>query len=251
MTPAPSRWYDALVRPNHFVIGMTILTLGLAWTGSSVVGNLRRGSDRLTVTGASTQRIRADHATWRITVNSQAPTLAAAYQALQPDLERTAAFLTANGLRPGDLERGVLNSFPIYRTLPNGSTTNEVAAYRASQTITVDSDNVGRIQTLSQKIGDLLAGGVNLELAPPAYTFSKLPEYRVTMLAKATEDARQRAAAIAGKGGSRLAAIASAETGVFQITAPNSTDVGSGGSYDTSTIDKDMTAVISVSFRLD
>ncbi|WP_338440881.1 SIMPL domain-containing protein [Synechococcus elongatus IITB4] len=243
-------WTDRLLHPHHFVVGLTILTLGLAWTGNTVVSNLRRGSDRLTVTGASTQRVTSDRVTWRITVNRQAATLAAAYEALQPDLDRTIRFLQANGVQAAEIQRGVINSFPIYQTLPNGSTTNEVAAYRASQVLTIESAEVARIQTLSQEIGQLLTEGVNLEIAPPAYTFSKLPEYRVELLAKATEDARKRAAAIAQQGGSNLAAIASAETGVFQITAPNSTDVGDGGSYDTSTIEKDMTAVISVSFRL-
>jgi hypothetical protein len=36
--------------------------------------------------------------------------------------------------------------------------------------------------------------------------------------------------------------------GVFQITAPNSHDVRDYGIYDTSTIEKDVTAVVSVSF---
>lgn len=244
------RWYARLIYPHHFVLGMTILTVGLAWTGMSVANNLRRSSDRLTVTGASTQQFKSDRATWQITINHQAPTLAEAYQAIQPDLDRTTRFLTENNVQDSEIKRGVLNSYPIFRTLPNGSNTNEVAAYRATQTITVSSENVDRIQGLSQSIGSLLIEGVSLEIMPPAYTFSKLAEQRVEMLGKATEDARQRAQAIAEKGGSQIGEITSAETGVFQITAPNSTEVSGGGSYDTSTIEKDITAVISVSFSL-
>jgi len=39
-------------------------------------------------------------------------------------------------------------------------------------------------------------------------------------------------------------------TGVFQITVPNSTKVSSWGSYDTTTIKKDITAVMGVTFAV-
>jgi hypothetical protein len=39
--------------------------------------------------------------------------------------------------------------------------------------------------------------------------------------------------------------------GVLQITAADSTDVSDYGVYDTSTIEKDMTAVVSISFAVE
>jgi hypothetical protein len=39
--------------------------------------------------------------------------------------------------------------------------------------------------------------------------------------------------------------------GVLQITQPNSTEVAGYGLYDTSTIDKDVTAVVTVTFGVD
>ena len=68
------------------------------------------------------------------------------------------------------------------------------------------------------------------------------------MLAKATKDARIRAEAIAREAGSNVGAVKRVNTGVFQITVPNSTRVSSWGSYDTSTINKDITAVMGVTF---
>lgn len=70
------------------------------------------------------------------------------------------------------------------------------------------------------------------------------------MLAKATADAKRRAAAIAQQAGSGIGAITQADTGTFQITVPNSTSMSSYGSYDTSTISKDITAVMGVTFRV-
>ena len=44
--------------------------------------------------------------------------------------------------------------------------------------------------------------------------------------------------------------MTNADTGTFQITVPNSTKMGNYGSYETSTIDKDITAVMGVTFRV-
>ena len=71
------------------------------------------------------------------------------------------------------------------------------------------------------------------------------------MLAKATKDAKARARAIAREAGAHIGAITNADTGSFQITAPNSTEASDTGSYDTRTIDKDITAVMAVTFRVD
>ena len=63
--------------------------------------------------------------------------------------------------------------------------------------------------------------------------------------------ARGRARAIAAAAGARIGAITNADTDIFQITAPSSTETSDSGSYDTRTIDKDITAVIGVTFRVD
>ncbi len=73
---------------------------------------------------------------------------------------------------------------------------------------------------------------------------------RVDMLAKAAKDARIRAEAIALQAGSEVGGLKKVNTGVFQITVPNSTRVSSWGSYDTSTIKKDITAVMGVTFAV-
>ena len=84
----------------------------------------------------------------------------------------------------------------------------------------------------------------------PKFTYTKLPEKRIDMLAKATKDARIRAEAIVRETGSELGSVKKVNTGVFQITIPNSTRVSSWGSYDTSTIKKDITAVMGVTFTV-
>ena len=50
--------------------------------------------------------------------------------------------------------------------------------------------------------------------------------------------------------GNSIGSVKSAKMGVLQITAADSTDVSDYGTYDTSTIEKDMTAVVNVSFAV-
>lgn len=71
------------------------------------------------------------------------------------------------------------------------------------------------------------------------------------MIAEATEDAKDRAEAIAKTTGNRIGTVRSAKTGVFQITSRHSTAVSDYGIYDTSSLEKDITAVVSVQFSLE
>ena len=48
--------------------------------------------------------------------------------------------------------------------------------------------------------------------------------------------------------GSGLGQLRGVDVGVFQVTSPNSTEVEDYGVYDTSTLEKDVTAVVNVTF---
>jgi len=84
----------------------------------------------------------------------------------------------------------------------------------------------------------------------PQFTYSRLANKRVDMLAKAAKDARARAEAIVFHSGSEVGGVKKVNSGVFQITVPNSTRVSSLGSYDTTTIKKDITADMGVTFAV-
>ena len=112
---------------------------------------------------------------------------------------------------------------------------------------------VGGVKTVNTgvfQITELLGKGVRVKPSSPEFTYSKLADKRVDMLAKAAKDARIRAEAIALQAGSEVGGLKKVNTGVFQITVPNSTRVSSWGSYDTTTIKKDITAVMGVTFAV-
>lgn len=239
-----------LRRTPPLVFAMAVLSLGLIGATGVLVKGIRRANDTITVTGASTERIRSDHADWTVDVIQNASSQQASYQGLQPSVQRTVAFLKTQGIQPDELTLGPLKSDKEEVRDPRSGELRSTS-WTTTQPVRISSGDVMRIQAISDRIGALIGEGVPLTSHPPAFTYTKLAEKRVDMLAKATRDARSRAAAIASEADASVGAITNADTGIFQITAPNSTETSDSGSYDTSTIDKDITAVMAVTFRVE
>ena len=70
------------------------------------------------------------------------------------------------------------------------------------------------------------------------------------MLEKASQDAKQRAAAMLKATHNHVGKIQSVHMGVFQITPEDSTNVSDSGISDTSAIKKKVTSVANVTFRI-
>lgn len=85
----------------------------------------------------------------------------------------------------------------------------------------------------------------------PAYLYTKLASIHAEILAEATRDARERAVEIARRAGGDVGSVRRVCTGVFQITPRNSTEMSDYGIYDTSSPEKDVTAAVRVTFRVD
>ena len=238
-----------LRRTPALVTAMAVLGLALVGSSALLVKGLRTAKDTITVTGASTERIRSDYADWSVVVSQGGDSQQQSYGALQPLVQQTRAFLLAHGLQAEELQLGSLSSDKEEIRDPR---TGELRQTRwtSRHTLLISSADVDKINRLAGEIPALIGLGVPLAINEPAYTFTRLAEKRVDMLAKATKDARDRAQAIAAQAQSSIGAITNADTGTFQITAPNSTDASNSGSYDTRTIDKDITAVMAVTFRV-
>ena len=79
---------------------------------------------------------------------------------------------------------------------------------------------------------------------------TELTKAKFEALRLATADARKRGETIAGGLGGSLGAVRSVQLGVFQITPRNSTEVSDYGINDTSTRDKDVTSVVTITFAV-
>lgn len=234
--------------------GLVALSLAIvigAFVGAGAIREVKRANDVLTITGSAKRPIRSDYIIWRAAVSSQQPTLPAAYQELKGYTERVQRYLKEKQVPDNEVTVGSIETSAVPETLPNGTQTGKTLAYRLTQRLEVRSNNVDRVATLSRQATDLINEGIPLESSPPEYLYTQLSQVRVEMIAEATKDAKARAQAIAQSTGNRVGAIRSARTGVFQITPRYSTDVSDSGVYDTSSLEKDITAVVSVSFGME
>ena len=239
-----------LRRTPPLVFAMAVLGLGLTTASAVLVKGIRKANDTISVTGASTERIRSDHADWTVEVSQSGPTQQASYTGLQPAIENTSAFLRIAGIKPEEMQSGSVKSEKQENRDPRNGELRSTS-WTSRQEIRISSPDVDRIAAIAARSSELIGQGVPLTINEPAYTYTQLAGKRVEMLAKATADARGRARAIAAEAGAHIGAITNADTGIFQITAPNSTETSGSGTYDTRTIDKDITAVIGVSFRVE
>ena len=86
---------------------------------------------------------------------------------------------------------------------------DEPDGYDLTQSLTVSSYDIDKVENISRDITKLIESGVEFESELPEYYYTKLDEVKLDLIEKATANAK------AGK-------LLSATLGVFQITAKNS-----------------------------
>ena len=240
-------------RPGPLVWPAVILGLaflGAAFIVSGAVERLRRAGDEITVTGSARRPITSDMATWQGTIEVQRATLPETAAELERHVATVRRFVAARGFADSAIAISAISSNTV-RQIVNGESTNQVTGYRMSQQVQVTSTDIPRVTGLSRATGELLAEGVPLSPQPAQYLFTGLAGLRIEMLGDATKDATVRATQIATKSGARIGRIKSVRQGVFQITPRNSTEISDYGMNDVSAIDKDITAVVRVTFALE
>ena len=217
-----------------------------------MVDGLKPAANTITVTGASTERIESDIAKWDIKVETEGNSQVDSYKKHKVSIDKTIAFLDRLGVRNNDSQSVALLPASTSKKINKNPKTGEIISKKwiTNQWIEIESNDVFNIDQTYRQMSELLGKGVLVRPSRPEFTYTKLAAKRVDMLAKATKDAHTRAEAIVYQTGSELGNVRKVDTGVFQITVPNSTRVSSWGSYDTSTINKDITAVMGVTFEV-
>jgi len=240
-------------KPNHHFAGMLALSLAIvlaALIAAGAVRQVKRAADTITVTGSAKQPIRSDYVIWRGSVAAQRPSLQEAYRDVQNHAQSLRRFLRDNQVPDSLVILKPPDTYQIPESFPDGRTTGRILAHNMRQTFEIRSSDVDGITALSARAADLINEGVQIELYPLEYYYTRLSDLRTEMLAQAAADARRRAESIAASVGSKIGPVRSARMGVFQITARNSTDVSDYGIYDTSSLEKDITAVVSITFAV-
>ncbi|MCY3021445.1 MAG: SIMPL domain-containing protein [Planctomycetota bacterium] len=210
----------------------------------------QKGQQALAVTGSARRRIVSDLAVWRITVRGEGTDLKAAYNVLQEGFDRVKAFLEAQKFTADENSVGPINTTAHYARTAKGQETCKVEQYSLERTFCVTSPRLTVVTTAAAEVTELIKDGVQVVSAAPEYHYTKLGELKVEMLGEASRDARTRAEQIASNAGCMVTQLRDARMGVMQITRPYSTEVSNSGLNDSTSIEKDVTAVVALSFGL-
>jgi len=237
-------WFNGGVA---LAVGIVLASLIFGW----FFANSRKGDDAVTVTGSAKRRISSDLVVWSAGVSYQAPQLADAYRQLAESVPRIKEYLISKGIAESQMTVSSIASVAQKRRDSDGNETSEIIGYSLSQQIEVRTSDVQKISQVSREATELINQGILIESKAPQYYYTQIGDLKIEMLGEAAKDAKERASRIASSTGNSIGSVRSAKMGVLQITAADSTDVSDYGVYDTSTIEKDMTAVVNVSFAVD
>lgn len=246
---------------NRGIVALGVI-LGIALVAVSYIisltlYNIKASENIISVAGSSEQVIRSDVVKWRTTISrtSGVGNLKQASAQMQKDLQAVLSYMKASGVTEDEITVGVMNTNTMYPYgngyyAEKGDGSGQITGYSLAQDVTVQSSNVEVITKAAQGATALTNQGIVFSSGGLEYYYSKLADLKLQMLAKATEDAKQRAQKIAQSTGARVGALKSASMGVFQVTPVNSTELSDYGYYDTTSIDKQITAIVRTSFIL-
>ncbi len=228
-------------------VGLVLASIIFAWAYTRT----KSVDQTITVTGSARKRIQSDLIVWRANVSYQSAQLAEAYSSLKDKVPRVKAYMVSKGVPEDQIVVSSVTTRTLQAKNDQGEETGGINGYALTQTLEVRSNDVEKIAKISREVTELIDQGILLESQAPEYHYTKLGDLKIQMLAEAAKDAKVRAQQIATSTGSDVGSVRSAKMGVMQITPADSNEVSDYGMNDTTSFEKDITAVINVSFAID
>lgn len=207
----------------------------------------RNGDRSISATGSAKRRIRSDFVDWCATVHARGPTLADAYERLAVGSPKVRTWILGRGAAPADVLVNAVNTEIVHPTNDEGEEiADRISLYDLSQSVCVRSRDVNRVTAIARDVTELIREGVEVESGEAMYIYTRLPELKIALLQEAARDARVRAQKIAEASHVGLDALASGRMGVMQVTPANVSETSGYGLNDTTSIEKDALAIVSV-----
>ncbi len=240
----------AIVIALGCAVSLITSTVVAARAYRSRAAQIAQQGQTITVKGSTRQRIRSDRAAWSIQVRGDGKTLPEAFAVLDAGIKQVRRFLGENGFSEPEIGLAAIATEIKYAHDEKGAPTNEIEGYGLSRRFSISTPDVQRVEQSAGRVTELIQDGVLVMSGAPEYYFTGLAQLRIDLMAAASADARARADRIAQSTGCRLDALRDAQMGVLQVTRPDSTEIADVGRYDTSTIEKDVLAVVTATFGI-
>ena len=231
----------------YFAIILGVCLIISALIASLTFYKVRLPVDTLSVTGSVREKVTSDSAKWSSSFSRTVPAedLKAGYEMMQKDQELVLSFFEDNGFNEGDILISPVFMDQLYMYDPDAPKENVL-----NQTVEIQSSDVEKITYMAKNTQTLIDTGVIFSTQSLEYYCLKLPELRIELIPEAINDAKLRAQKIAEGSGKKIGTIKSAHLGVVQVLPVNSTEVSGWGTYDTSTIEKEVMIPVTVTFTL-
>ncbi len=239
---------------NNLLLPIGILGLALIICSIIIVNAWKSNyssNQTITVTGSAKKDIVSDLGILRGTIAVEASNASNAYRELQRQKPILVSYLVSKGFPENEIEFFTLNSYPVYEISSSGYQTGVVRAYVYNQRLEVKSNDVNKIKNVSLEIPSLIEKGVSFNVEMPEYHYTKIADIKIEIQAEAAKDAMNRASKIAIATDRKLGPMRSARMGVIQITPKFSNQISDYGINDLSSIEKEITAVVTASFEIE
>lgn len=241
-------WRDRPV--PELLLGLALIAVAFVVTGfvvADAIKDVKAARDTIKVTGSAKHPITANLVSWTMSVDAKAAEPEEATGLLRERVRAVEAFLEDGGVPDSAVTMPPVSTEET--TIP-GEGRRRIPAFLLIQNFEIQSEDIDRIETVSAGVTDLLAEGIPVSASGLQYISTNLNAARIEALKKAMANAEERAETIVEGIGGELGSVRSAQLGVYQVTPRNSTEVSDYGINDTSSRQKDVTAVVTVTFAV-
>lgn len=240
-------WFkDSAVRgafvASVFAVVITLIGITAFFSAKSL-------DNSISVTGSARRAVVSDSAKITLTLRRSASfvSVAEGYKNIAANTAIVQASIVKAGFTDADITITPPSADQIY---DNTSRAPEERQYDIREVIEIRSADIKKIENLSKSITSVSLPGLVIEVRPVEYLYTKLADIRVELFAEAIKDARVRAEAIASTSGGKVGKIKTAATGVVQVLPPQSSDVTDYGTFDTTTMNKEVMVTARATFNL-
>ena len=245
-----------MVRPRMYAVpelflGLLAISVAIVITADQVTDTIeerRRVDDKISVTGSAREPISANLVRWTLVVANEAETPARAARTLRGHLTEVRSFLRGAGIPADAVSASVVTSERVVIQL---SRRRKLIRHRVTQQLEVRTQDIDAVEPVATRVGELIERGIDVSAGSLRFLSTELTQAKLDALEAATEEAHRRAEILVKGLGGKLGRMRSSSLGVYQVTPRDSTDVSDYGINDTSSRDKDVTAVVTATFAVE
>ncbi len=240
---------------KYLILGIFLfLSVGI---GSFILGNAYKykykSVQTISVTGNAKKDFEADIVKWSASFSRVNNDLKTASAQIKEDRDAIEKYLIDKGVKKEEIRFEAVNVYKDFQYTYDEQTRRNYSqfnGYNLSQSVSVESTQLDKIDNVSREISSLISQGIELSSQPANYYYSKLEDLKLELIANASENARLRADNIASKANSKIGELVKADLGVFQITGQyDNEEYSYGGAFNTTSRKKTANITVKMNFR--